>query len=296
MSPELTRARDLLSHLVSKPDATMDDYRALYDEVLANFVPPADAAIENVDANGVPCIWVAAPGSDPGLVTVYVHGGGWTMGNAHGYRELAYRISQASGGRVLVVDYRLAPENPFPAPLDDVLTAYRWARALDGVRQVALAGDSAGGGLATGAAVALREAADPAPAGVVAISPLVDLAGEGASMTERAHLDPLPAAALVGAMGAAFLAGLEPKETPLASPLYADLASLPPFLVLVGTDEGLHDDAVRLVEKIQSAGGQADLEIGESMVHIWPVFNFLPEADSALERIGTFLAKQFSAS
>ncbi|WP_342661693.1 alpha/beta hydrolase, partial [Rhodococcus ruber] len=123
MSPELTRARGLLSHLVSKPDATMDDYRDLYDEVLANFIPPQDAAIESVDADGVPCIWVSAPGADPSLVTVLVHGGGWCMGNAHGYRELGYRISAASGSRVLVVDYRLAPENPFPAPLDDVVTA-----------------------------------------------------------------------------------------------------------------------------------------------------------------------------
>ena len=296
MSAELTRARGLLSHLVSKPDATMDDYRDLYDEVLANFTPPADATIEPVDADGVPCIWVSAPGADPSLVTVLVHGGGWCMGNAHGYRELGYRISAASSSRVLVVDYRLAPEAPFPAPLDDVLTAYRWARALEGVREVALAGDSAGGGLVTGAAVALRDGSEQAPVGVVAMSPLVDLAGEGASLVDRADVDPLPAAALVTAMGGAFLAGREPKETPLASPLYADLSGLPPFLVFVGTHEGLYDDAVRLVKKIQDRGGDADLEVGEEMVHIWPLFNFLPEADKAVELMGSFLGKQFAAN
>ncbi|WP_342661542.1 alpha/beta hydrolase [Rhodococcus ruber] len=294
MSPELTRARGLLSHLVSEPDATMDDYRKLYDEVLANFTPPQDAAIEPVDANGVPCIWVSAPGSDPTLVTLFVHGGGWCMGNAYGYRELGYRLSAASGSRVLVVDYRLAPENPFPAPLDDVVIAYRWARDLEGVREVALAGDSAGGGLVAGAAVALRDASETAPTCVVAMSPLVDLAGEGASLMERADVDPLPAAALVAGMGAAYLAGREPKQTPLASPLYADLSGLPPFLVLVGTDEGLYDDSTRLVEKIRDRGGDATLEVGESMIHIWPLFNFLPEAASAVELIGNFLSKRFA--
>lgn len=291
MSPELTRARSLLAHLVSKPDATMDDYRDLYDEVLANFTPPADAVIESVDADGVPCLWVSAPGADPAVATVYVHGGGWSMGTAHGYRELAYRLSAASGSRVLVVDYRLAPENPFPAPHDDVVTAYRWALAQEGVKNVALAGDSAGGGLATGAAVALRDADDTAPACVVVMSPLVDLAGEGASLVERADVDPLPAAALVQGMGAAFLGGLEPKETPLASPLYAELGGLPPFLVLVGTDEGLHDDSVRLVDKIRNSGGDATLEIGQSMIHIWPLFNFLPEAAPAVQLMGAFLKK-----
>ncbi|WP_196222019.1 alpha/beta hydrolase [Gordonia sp. 135] len=296
MSPELTRARGLLSHLVSKPDATMDDYRTLYDEVLANFTPPQDAEIEPVDANGVSCIWVSAPGADPARVTLFVHGGGWCMGNAHGYRELGYRLSAASGSRVLVVDYRLAPEHPFPAPLDDVVIAYRWARHLDGVRDVALAGDSAGGGLVTGAAIALRDASDTAPAGVVAMSPLVDLAGEGASLVERADVDPLPAAALVAGMGAAYLAGREPKETPLASPLYADLSGLPPFLILVGTDEGLYDDSTRLADKIRNSGGDATLEVGESMVHIWPLFNFLPEAATAMELVGSFLSKRFAES
>jgi monoterpene epsilon-lactone hydrolase len=274
----------------------MDDFRDLYDEVLANFPPPAAAELEPVDADGVPCIWVSAPGADPATVTVLVHGGGWCMGNAHGYRELGYRLSEASGSRVLVVDYRLAPENPFPAPLDDVVTAYRWARGLEGVRNVALVGDSAGAGLATGAAVALRDASDPAPACVVAMSPLVDLAGEGASLVDRADVDPLPAAVLVSAMGGAFLAGREPKETPLASPLHADLSGLPPFLVLVGTDEGLHDDSVRLVDKIKDSGGDATLEVGESMIHIWPLFNFLPEAASAVELMGGFLRKHLAGN
>ena len=295
-SPELTRARGLLSHLVSEPEATMDDYRRLYDEVLANFEVPADASLEQVDAGGVPAIWVSAPGTATDKVVVLVHGGGWCMGNAHGYREFGYRVSRAADARVLVVDYRLAPEHPFPAPLDDTVTAYRWATAQEGVRQVALLGDSAGGGLVIGALVQLRDTGGPTPVAAVVCSPLVDLAGEGESLVTRADRDPLPAAALVTAMGGAYLGGLEPKATPLASPLYADLSGLPPLRVLVGTDEGLHDDSVRLVERVRAAGGRADLEVGEEMVHIWPVFSFLPEAQAATERFGEFFRKEFAAA
>ncbi|MGW5518812.1 alpha/beta hydrolase [Nocardia africana] len=295
-SPELNRARDLLAHLVSEPEATMDDYRRLYNEVLANFELPADAEVEEVDAGGVPAIWVGAPGTSHEQAVVLVHGGGWCMGTATGYREFGYRISKAADARVLVVDYRLAPENPFPAPLDDVVAAYRWATQQPGVLRVALVGDSAGGGLVVSALVKLRDEGGPHPVAAVACSPLVDLAGEGASLTERAHLDPLPAGALVTAMGGAYLGGKEPKSTPLASPLYADLSGLPPVRVLVGTDEGLHDDAVRLVEKLRAAGGDVEFEVGDEMVHIWPVFNFLPEARASTERIGEFLRKRFAAA
>jgi monoterpene epsilon-lactone hydrolase len=292
---ELIRARDLLTHLVSEPEATMDDYRRLYDEVLANFELPADAEVEEVDAGGTPAFWVNAPGSARERVVIVVHGGGFCMGTAKGYREFAYRISKASGARALVVDYRLAPEHPFPAPLDDVVTAYRWVRQQEEVNSIAFVGDSAGGGLVIGALVKLREDGDEAPAAAVACSPLVDLAGEGASLTERAHLDPLPAVALVQAMGGAYLNGKDPKSTPLASPLYANLKGLPPLRVLVGTDEGLHDDAVRLVERVRDAGGEVEFEIGEQMVHIWPLFNFLPEGQAATERFGEFLKKHLGA-
>jgi monoterpene epsilon-lactone hydrolase len=294
-SVELERAKDLLRHLVSEPDATMDDYRRLYEEVLANFELPADAEVEEVDAGGVPARWVSAPGTSREQVVVLLHGGGWAMGTAKGYSEFGYRISKAADARVLVVDYRLAPEHPFPAPMDDAVAAFRYARQQAGVRQVAFVGDSAGGGLVLSAMLALKEAGDPAPAPSVVCSPLVDLAGEGASMTERAHLDPLPASALVTAMGGAYLAGRDPKSTPLASPLYADLSGLAPLLVLVGTDEGLHDDSVRLVERIRAAGGQAELHIGEGMVHIWPIFNFLPEAHAATVLIGENLRKGFAS-
>ncbi len=293
-SAELTRVRDLLGYLASKPDATVDDARRLNDQVYANFEVPADAQITEVDAGGVPALWVNAPGTGRDNAVVLLHGGGWCTGSAHGYREFGYRISKAADCRVLVVDYRLAPENPFPAALDDAVTAFRWARGQDGVRRVAFVGDSAGGGLVVSALVSLRDRGDPAPSPSVVCSPLVDLAGESASITERAHLDPLPVAALVTAMGGAYLAGRQPKLTPLSSPLYADLHGLPALRVLVGTDEGLYDDSARLVAKINASGGRAELDVGEGLVHIWPVFNFLPEAVTSTEAIGEFLRKGFA--
>lgn len=292
-SAEVSRARDLLSHLTSQPDATMDVTRRLYDEVCANFEVPSDAEITSVDADGVPALWVSAPGTGRDNVVVMLHGGGYCMGNAHGYREWAYRVSKAADCRVLVVDYRLAPEHQFPAQLDDALAAYRFAARQDGVRRVAFVGDSAGGGLTMSTLLRLREDGDPAAAPSVLLSPLVDLACEGASATERAHLDPLPVAALVPAMGGAYLGGADPKATPLASPLYAELHGLPELLVLVGTDEGLYDDSTRLVEKVNASGGRAELQVGDGLVHIWPIFTFLPEAHTATATIGEFLRKGF---
>ncbi|GAA4550794.1 alpha/beta hydrolase [Pseudonocardia xishanensis] len=293
--PELQRARDLLSHLVSESEATMDDFRRLYEEVLENFELPADAESEQVVAGGVPSYWVSAPGAARDQVVLLVHGGGWCMGSAKGYREWAYRISRAADARVLVVDYRLAPEHPFPAPLDDVLSAYRWARAQPGVRKVALVGDSAGGGLVVSALVSLRDVAETAPTAAVTCSALVDLVGDAPSIAERAHRDPLPISPLVESMGAAYLAG-EDRRHPVASPLHGDLHDLPPLRVLVGTEEGLHDDSIRLAAKVRAAGGEVEVEIGEEMVHIWPIFTFLPEAQASTDRFGEFLRERFSAA
>lgn len=293
-SPEIERQYALLAHLVSKPDATVQDYRDLYDEVLENFVLPDDATSEEVDANGVHAYFVDAPGADPGLVTIVIHGGGWTMGTAKGYREFGYRISKASGSRALVIDYHLAPENTFPAAHDDALTAFRWASALPGVRAVSFVGDSAGGGITAGAVLALRDAGGNQPAAVVLVSPLVDLAGEGASITERAAVDPLPAQALVAGLGAGYLGGRAPKETPYASALYGEFDNLPDTIVLVGSHEGLYDDAIRYAEKSRAAGNHVTLVVGEGLYHIFPLFNFLPAAHEATELLGTFLAERFN--
>lgn len=296
MSAELRRARDLLNYLAADPNADIDELRRRYDEVCSHFEPGSEVSVSDVDADGVPAKWVSAvPGSHDTLV-VLLHGGGWAMGSAHGYRDFAGRISAAAGCPVLVPDYRLAPEHPYPAALDDAVRAYRWAHQQPGVRAVALVGDSAGGGLVVSTLVRVAAESGPPASASVVCSPLVDLAGEGASLHERAHLDPLPAATLVAGLGSAYLNGREPKSTPLASPLYADLANLPPLLVLVGTDEGLYDDSLRLVDRIRDAQGHAELVLGDNMIHIWPIFSFLPEAHTATDTIGRFLADGFAAA
>nr|Q9EX73.1 RecName: Full=Monoterpene epsilon-lactone hydrolase [Rhodococcus erythropolis]CAC17806.1 epsilon-lactone hydrolase [Rhodococcus erythropolis] len=291
---DTARAKELLASLVSMPDATIDDFRALYEQVCATFELPDDAQVEPVDANGADALWVSAPGVSADTVAVVVHGGGFTMGSAHGYRELGYRLSKSGNLRALVVDYRLAPESPFPAPVDDVVAAYRYARSLDGVENVFLVGDSAGGGIAMSALITLRDAGEQLPDAAVVLSPLVDLAGESPSLVDRAHLDPLPAAVLVNGMGGLYLNGLDVRH-PVASPMHGDLTGLPATLVLVGTDEGLHDDSTRLVDKLKAADVEVQLEIGEGLPHIWPIFSFHPDAVAATDRIGEFLRSHVAA-
>jgi len=285
---ETARIKQLLASLVANPEATIDEYRAVYDDVCATFELPADAAVEAVDADGVPSFWVSAPGASPDSIAIVVHGGGWSMGSATGYQEFGYRLSKAGNLRSLVIDYRLAPEHSYPAPVDDVVSAYRFARAQADVKNVYIVGDSAGGGLVMSALITLRDTGEVLPEAVAVLSPVTDLSGESASLVERAHLDPLPAAVLVEQMGGLYLGGLDRKH-PVASPLHGDHSDLPPTFVLVGTDEGLHDDSIRLVDSMKNFGTEVRLEIGEGLPHIWPIFSFHPEALASTERIGAFL-------
>jgi monoterpene epsilon-lactone hydrolase len=275
-------------------DGSIGSLRAGYSAMFAGFKVPADTVTDHFEAYGVPCTAVSAPGTRSDRVLMLAHGGGTCLGSADDYGEFSYRLSKAADCRVVVPDYRLAPEHPFPAALDDCVTVYRWILDQGNVHGVAVLGESAGGGIALSVAVRVRDEGVRQPDALVLVSPLIDLAAEGASLTERAQLDPLPIALMIKRMGGAYLAGRDPKSTPLASPLYADLNDLPPLLVLVGEREGLYDDAVRVAEKVRAAGGDVELEVGEGQLHIFPVFDFLPEARAATDRIGMFLGARFS--
>jgi monoterpene epsilon-lactone hydrolase len=192
--------------------------------------------------------------------------------------------------RVLFPEYRLAPEHPFPAAIDDVLAAWNWLRAgLElSASSIAVAGDSAGGGLAVALLVALRDAAEALPASAVLMSPTVDLTGSGASMTERVDQDPFSTPAMLRQFACDYLAGADPK-TPLASPLFASLARLPPLLVQVGTADLLLSDSERLAAAASEVGVDVTLRVGEGLPHVYPIVVGTPEAAQAIEEAGTFL-------
>ena len=251
------------------------------------------AACDAVDVNGIPGEWVIAPGADTGRVVLYLHGGGYVMGSVRTHRGLAARISRAAKARVLLVDYRLAPEHPFPAAVEDAAAAYAWL--LNGgfsAARIVIAGDSAGGGLALALLVNIRDEGIPLPCAAVCLSPWTDLAVTGASMAANAATDPIVRREDALAAAAAYLAGGDPK-TPLASPLYADLTGLPPLLIQAGTAETLLDDARRLAQRAGAAGVEITLDLWEHMFHVWQMcYPILPEGRRAIRDIGRFVVQK----
>jgi monoterpene epsilon-lactone hydrolase len=279
------------------PEPTPLDWRREFESLCAKFPLPEDIETEEVDAGGVPALWVSAPGVSRQRTILHFHSGGYVMGSAKGYREFAYRLSRATDARVLVPDYRLAPDHPYPAPVEDALTVYRWLAAKEDPARIVTTGDSAGGGLNLAMLVALRDEGDTLPVAAVAISPLTDLAAEGESYESNRHRDPVVTKELAVGMGVVYLGeGRDPKDTPLGSPLYAEVHGLPPLLVLAGEAETLRDDSVRFVEKVRAAGGQAELEVADEMLHIYPLFaSILPEGREGIERIGEFVRQHTPA-
>jgi monoterpene epsilon-lactone hydrolase len=245
-----------------------------------------------VEAGGVPAEWIATPEALHERGIYYLHGGGYTLGSINTHREMISRLSRAARARALAIDYRLAPEHPFPAAVEDSTAAYRWLLAIgvDPARLV-IAGDSAGGGLTVATLVALRDAGDPLPAAAVCLSPWVDLEGLGESMTTRAEVDPMVQREELLQHVKAYLGDAHPR-TPLAAPLYADLRGLPPLLIQVGTAETLLDDSTRLAERAKAAGVDVVLEPWDDMIHVWQFCAaILPEGQQAIDRIGEFIRK-----
>jgi epsilon-lactone hydrolase len=288
-SPELQMAIDAMKSIQAKQPKTPQEFRAVFEEMAAP--APPDIKSERVNAGGVDAEWVSAPGAETDRAVLYLHGGGYVIGSVKTHRDLMGRVSRGAHARVLGLNYRLAPENPFPAAVDDALSAYRWLLA-QGLKpeRIAVAGDSAGGGLVVATLVAIRDAKLHLPAAGVCLSPWVDLEGIGESMKTRAQADPVvQREALVG-MAQAYLQGKDPR-TPLAAPLYADLKGLPPLLIQVGDAETLLDDSNRLAERAREAGVQVKLEVWPEMIHVWQLFaGFLPEGQRAIDGIAEFIS------
>jgi len=292
-SPQLQMIVDVLRARPPEAELSIEESRAEFEAVVSQFQPAGDVRREPVDAGGVPGEWISTPESVHERVIYYLHGGAYIMGSINTHRELISRLSRAARARALAIDYRLAPENPFPAAVEDSTSAYRWliSTGVDPARLV-IAGDSAGGGLTVATLVALRDAGDPLPAATVCLSPWVDLEGLGESMTTRAEVDPMIHRDSLLQAAKAYLGDSDPR-TPLAAPLYADLSGLPPMLIQVGTAETLLDDASRLAERASAADVEVTFEPWDDMFHVWQFCaSILPEGQGAIDRIGEFVRKR----
>ena len=289
--------QDVIDALRDRQRASAGQAPRTLDERRAAFTPgdrlhpvPDDVVVREVTAGGVPAHWLTAPGADANRVLLFLHGGGYEFGSLRSDGELAARLGRASRMRVLFPEYRLAPEHPFPAAIDDILAVWRWLLADQDLNasSTAVAGDSAGGGLAVALLVATRDAEEALPAAAVLMSPTVDLTSSGASMTERADQDPISTPAMLRQFASDYLAGADPK-TPLASPLFASLRGLPPLLIQVGTADLLLSDSERLARAAAEAGGDVTLDVGEGLPHVYQLLLGTPEAAEATEKIGKFL-------
>lgn len=300
-----TELRQMVEQMRSQPRPVPADFdiEAIRSGAGQMSLPvPEGVSIEAVDAGGVPGEWVRAPEADPDRRLLYLHGGGYVMMSPVTHRSLTGGISQQSGCSVLAIDYRMAPEHPFPAAVDDAVAALRWIRENGpaGAAEAAavfIAGDSAGGGLTLSTLVATRDAGDPLPNAAVTLSAWTDLAGTGESIQTRAEADPMLGGARtedgdgLGRMAGLYLGDADAK-TPLASPLYADLGGLPPLLMQVGDAEILLDDTKRVAERAAAAGVDVTLEVEPEAFHVFQLFGaMLPEAQAAVGRIGAFIRK-----
>ena len=265
--------------------------RQRLDEIGTVWPVADDVTLEPVDLDGVPGEWSIVPGSDAARVLLFFHGGGYCSGSIASHRRMVTEAGRAAGIRTLAVDYRLAPEHPFPAAYDDALTAWRFLRKAGiAARHIAVGGDSAGGGLTLALLGRLRDAEEELPGCAWLVSPWTDLTMSGATMATKDAEDPLIHKAYLEELAAACVpAGMDRKD-PRLSPLYARLSGLPPILIQIGSAETLLDDAVRLAAKAGAAAVPVTLEIWPHMIHAWPLWNAALDAGRrALRSAGAFM-------
>lgn len=260
--------------------------------------PPAGCGIEKINAGGVEALWInACMQNESNKATIlFLHGGAYTMGSPHTHTGLTGMLSQMSQLRVLSVDYRLAPENPHPAAVQDAVGAYRWL-LQQGIpaKSIVIGGDSAGGGLTFATLLALKDKGIPLPAAAFAISPWVDLAITGETINSKADIDPM-----ITLSGIEYMAELYADHAdvrlPLISPLYGDLSGLPPVLIHVGTSEMLHSDSLRMADKLKKAGVDCVIKEWEDLFHVFHAVVALPEAKIATEEIAAFIKSHINKS
>ena len=292
-SPELERVIALVKgREADESQGATEGRRRSFEQMVDGFTIDVAARYSRLNAGGVTSEWVTAESASDSRVVLYLHGGGYIIGSPRTHRPLMAELSQASKGRVLGLDYRLAPEHPFPAPVEDSVAAYRWllSEGYDPAR-IAVAGDSAGGGLTVAMMVQARYLGLPMPGAAVCISPWVDMEGLGESMETRAAADPMVGKENLMVSAKTYLGGSNPRA-PLAAPLYADLRGLPPMLIQVGDAEVLLDDSTRLAGIAREAGVEVEMDVWDDMIHVWHLFApILPEGKQAISQAGEFIKK-----
>jgi epsilon-lactone hydrolase len=286
--PEIAALREKLAQRVRPTD--IGERRKSFDAIASVYPTAADIVVEPITVNGVQAEWTTAPGVDHSRAVLFLHGGGYVIGSLDSHRHLASEVGRATGARCLALHYRLAPEHPFPAAVDDALAGYRYLLGA-GIApgHIAIAGDSAGGGLVVAVLLAIRAAGLAQPAAGWCLSPWVDMEAIGSSMTGKAAEDPTVQKDPLLEMAAQYLNGANPRA-PLAAPIYADLHGVAPLFIQVGAAETLLDDAIRLAGVAGAAHVPVTLEVWPEMVHVWHMFYpDLAAGRRAIEAGGRFL-------
>lgn len=291
------RERQVVVDLLrSAPDPTsmsVTELRAMFDQTGTITKPPENVVLEQTKLGGVCAEWSSTPDADPASVLLYLHGGGFYFGSAASHRGLVTQLGSLAGVRTLALEYRLAPENKFPCQIEDAVAAYRdlLDQGLDPAR-IAIAGDSAGAGLAIATLVALRDGALPLPGATLCFSPWVDMTLGGESMWIKAGLDPVVSREALSQMASHVVTDHQ-RWDPRASPILADLAGLPPILIQVGSHEVLLDDATRLAARLAVSDVAVRLEVWPRMPHVWQLYSgILSEGWDALRQAADFVRER----
>jgi acetyl esterase/lipase len=285
---------DVRALLGSKPRPVgWTERRQRLDEVGSVWPVAGDITVEPVDVDGVPGEWSLTPGSDGSRVLLFFHGGGYCSGSIRSHRRLVTEAGRAAAVRTLAIGYRLAPENPFPAALEDAKKAWGFLRRLDiEARHIVIGGDSAGGGLTLALIGQLQAVREALPACAWLLSPWTDLTMSGPTLASKDSVDPLIHDGYLHELADAYLPGSVDRKDPRISPLYADLGGLPPVLIQVGSDETLLADATRLAAAAGAADVAVTLEVWPHMIHAWPLWNARLEAGrAALATAGAFMRR-----
>ena len=292
MSAQLDSVLTELKGVLAAPPATIEGFREAWsrimDRVVEGVAPVEGARYKPVDVDGVAGTWVTAPRSTDDRLLLFTHGGGYAFGSVHTHRDFAARLADACAARVLGIDYRLAPEHPYPAGVEDTVTTYRRLLA-DGVPpdRIVLVGDSAGGGIALSALTRIVARGLPKPAGAVAVSAWLDFEALGGSMTTNAGKDPFNQRDVVLMVAAMYVADGSARD---AAPLYAELEGLPPLLLHAGGDEVLVDDTRRMAERARAAGVDVTEHIWDGLYHDFPIFDPAEtSSEEALSEVAAFV-------